>query len=152
MLPQGGGTPAALFAALILWATPGYADENKVITDAVGGLFDGLKKDSAVRAAAAVEKHFRLSDDEQAELLGRLPVLLRKAGRLQRWKVVSTERMPGGDRWRTAVIVSHHERRPVAWAIQIYKVGGGAWSILEISFDAADPGSFIRARVAPSTP
>ncbi len=139
-------------ALMLAAAAPAQADESKVVRDSVGGLFEGLKKDSSVRAAAAVNKSFRLSEDESAVFLGRLHVLLRTAGRLQTWKVIQVERMPGGDRWRTALIVSHHERRPVAWSVQLYRVDVGVWSILEISFDADDPAGFIRARAAPSAP
>ena len=133
-------------ALMLAAAAPAQADESKVVRDSVGGLFEGLKKDSSVRAAAAVNKSFRLSEDESAVFLGRLHV------RLQTWKVIQVERMPGGDRWRTALIVSHHERRPVAWSVQLYRVDVGVWSILEISFDADDPAGFIRARAAPSAP
>lgn len=142
----------ALAALMIATCPVADADDNKPVREVVGGLFDGLKKDSSVRASAAVEKRFRLSDDERAVFLGRLDVLLQTSGALQTWKVVQVERMPGGDRWRTALIVSHHARRPVAWAIQLYRVAGGVWTILEISFDADDPAGFIRGQGGSSVP
>lgn len=135
--------------ALLLAASPPAAAGDDLVRDVAGGLFEGLRKGDPERAVAALEVRFNLPGKQRPALLRRLRLVLDSAGRLERWSVVNLRAMPGGDRWRRALVVSHHARKPVAWSLHLYRLADGRWSILEVAFDANAPAAFIRDRAEP---
>ena len=139
------------WALLLAASAPAEAGED-VVRKVAGGLFEGLEAGAPERAAAALDRRFKLPEKERAAFLRRLRLVLDSAGRLERWSVVDLRAMPGGERWRRALVVSHHALRPVAWALHLYRLADGRWSILEVAFDANDPAAFIRDRGGPSAP
>lgn len=138
--------------ALLLAASPPATAGDDLVREVAGGLFEGLRAGAPERAVAALEGRFNLPGKERAAFLRRLGRVLDSAGRLERWSVVDLRAMPGGDRWRRALVVSHHARKPVAWSLHLYRLADGRWSILEVAFDANAPAAFIRARGGPSAP
>ena len=120
-------------------------------------MLEPLRTGDAAKAAEAMAAPMDLDAKGRSALRKRLERVVRRAGRLQDWKVVSDAPMPGGARWRLVQVVSHHEKAPVAWAFETYEVAASKGRkprirVLKLAFDAEDPGGFIRARAAPSAP
>jgi len=138
--------------ALLVAASAPAEPREHLVQKVAGGLFKGLEAGDPERAAAALDGRFKLPNKERSALLRRLRLVLDRAGRLEDWSVVDQRAMPGGERWRRALVVSHHTLGPVAWALHLYRLTDGRWSILEVAFDANDPAAFIRDRGGPSAP
>lgn len=137
----------SLGLAVLLAAAPAAA-QDKGAREAVGGVlgrfFAELEKADAARAADAISLEFRLDDAARKRFRSGLESLLGTAGAAESWHLLALDDVPPAGRLYTALVVSHHAKRPVAWTFAFYRLADGAWSLLDVRYDSDDVPGFVR--------